>query len=79
MGILASLTSALTAFNPKPLDITSEEQIYKATCKALGKFLVLASWVYRKRKGYPLNYYDNTKEYVENFLNLMFSVPTETV
>jgi citrate synthase len=27
--------------------------------------------------GYPLNYYDNTKGYVENFMELMFKLPTE--
>ncbi len=77
MGILSSLTSALTAFNSKPVDTTSDEQIYQAVCKTLGKFLVLSSWVHRKREGFPLNYYDNSKGYVENFLRMMFSIPTE--
>jgi citrate synthase len=27
--------------------------------------------------GYPLNYYDNTKGFVENFMRLMFELPTE--
>ena len=66
MGVLSSLTSALTAFNPKSLDINSETQMYNAVCKMLGKFLVLASWVYKKHVGHPLNYYDNSKGYVEN-------------
>jgi citrate synthase len=77
MGVLASLTSALTAFNPKPVNVKSEQDMYNAVCKTLGKFLVLASWVHRKREGFPLNYYDNTKGYIENFLQLMFSIPTE--
>lgn len=76
MGVLAALTSSLTAFNPKPVDINSEKDMYQAVCKTLGKFLVLASWVYRVKVGYPLNYYDNSKGYVENFLRLMFSIPT---
>lgn len=77
MGILASLTSALTAFNPRPVNVSSEKEIYNAVCKTLAKFLVLATWVHRKREGYPLSYYDNTKGYVENFLHLMFAIPTE--
>jgi citrate synthase len=77
MGILSSLTSALTAFNPKPVNVNSEVEIYNAVCKTLAKFLVLASWVHRKREGFPLNYYDNTKGYVENFLTMMFALPTE--
>jgi citrate synthase len=28
--------------------------------------------------GYPLNYYDNTKGYVENFMSLMFETPENT-
>jgi len=77
MGILASLMSALTAFNPKTVDVENAEQMYQAVCKTLGKFLVIASWTFRKREGFPLNYYDNTLGYVENFLNLMFKLPTE--
>lgn len=76
MGVLSSLTSALTAFNPVPVNVSSEEQVYNAICKTMGKFLVIATWTYRKSKGYPLNYYDNTKGYIDNFLQLMFSIPT---
>lgn len=76
MGILAALTSALTAFNPKPVNANSEKDMYDAVCKTMGKFLVIATWTYRKNMGYPLNYYDNTKGYVENFMRLMFELPT---
>lgn len=77
MGVLASLTSALTAFNPQSVNVSNEKEMYTAICKTVGKFLVIASWTYRKKMGYPLNYYDNTKPYVENFMQLMFSLPTE--
>lgn len=77
MGVLSSLTSALTAFNPKPVNVENEEELYNAICKTMGKFLVIATWTYRKSMGYPLNYYDNTQGYVENFLQLMFRIPTE--
>jgi citrate synthase len=76
MGVLASLTSALTAFNPKSVNPHNEKEIYEAVCKTMGKFLVIATWTYRKSMGYPLNYYDNTKGYVENFMRLMFELPT---
>jgi citrate synthase len=76
MGVLASLTSALTAFNPKSVDVTNEAEMYEAVCKTMGKFLVIATWTYRKNMGYPLNYYDNTKGYTENFMRLMFELPT---
>ncbi len=76
MGVLSSLTSALTAFNPKVVNVENETEMYEAICKTMGKFLVLASWTFRKSSGFPLNYYDNTKGYVENFLHLMFQLPT---
>ena len=77
MGVLSSLTSALTAFNPKSVNPHNEKEMYEAVCKTLGKFMVIATWTYRKRMGFPLNYYDNTKGFVENFMNLMFKLPTE--
>lgn len=77
MGVLAALTSALTAFNPKAVNAANEKEMYEAVCKTMGKFLVIATWTYRKSMGYPLNYYDNTKNYVENFMRLMFELPTE--
>ena len=76
MGVLSSLTSALTAFNPKVVNVENETEMYEAICKTMGKFLVLATWTFRKSSGFPLNYYDNTKGYVENFLHLMFQLPT---
>lgn len=76
MGVLASLTSALTAFNPKSVNPHNEKEMYEAVCKTMGKFLVIATWTFRKSMGYPLNYYDNTKGYVENFMHLMYELPT---
>lgn len=77
MGVLSSLTSALTAFNPKAVNPLNEQEMYNACCKTMAKFLVIATWTYRKSQGYPLNYYDNSQGYVENFMQLMFKLPTE--
>ena len=76
MGVLSALTSALTAFNPKVVNVENEKEMYEAICKTMGKFLVLATWTYRKSMGFPLNYYDNTIGYVDNFMQLMFKLPT---
>ena len=76
MGVLSALTSALTAFNPKSVNVENSKEMYEAVCKTMGKFLVIATWTYRKSMGFPLNYYDNTKGYVENFMHLMFQLPT---
>ena len=77
MGVLSALTSALTAFNPKAVNPHDEKEMYDAVCKTMAKFLVIATWTYRKSMGLPLNNYDNTKGYVENFMRLMFEIPTE--
>jgi citrate synthase len=76
MGVLSALTSALTAFNPKSVNVENSKEMYEAVCKTMSKFLVIATWTYRKTMGYPLNYYDNTKSYVNNFMHLMFELPT---
>ena len=76
MGVLSALTSALTAFNPKSVNPENKAELYESVCKIMGKFLVIATWTYRKSMGYPLNYYDNTQGYVENFMRLMFEIPT---
>lgn len=77
MGVLASMTSALTAFNPKSVNVFDENQMYQTVCKTMAKFLVIATWTYRKEQGMPLNYYNNQYSYVENFLRLMYEIPTE--
>jgi citrate synthase len=77
MGVIASLTSALTAFNPSSVNVSSEEDMYKAICKILGKFPVLVAWTFRKKNGLPLDYGDKNLGYVENILKMMFKLPNE--
>jgi len=77
MGILSSLTSALTAFNPSSVNIDSEEEMYRAIVKIMGKFPVLVAWAMRKIQGMPLNYGSNSLGYVENVMTMMFAKPNE--
>ncbi|AEH00233.1 citrate synthase [Lacinutrix sp. 5H-3-7-4] len=77
MGVLSSLTSALTAFNPSSVNVDSEEDMYKAIVKILGKFPVLVAWTMRKSQGQPLNYGSKNLGYVENILKMMFEKPNE--
>ncbi|QYA25422.1 citrate synthase [Gramella sp. MT6] len=78
MGVLSSLTSALIAFNPSSVDVSSEEDMYKAIVKILGKFPVLAAWTLRKKNSLPLNYGDEDLGYVENLHKMMFEKPNKT-
>ncbi len=77
MGVLSSLTSALTAFNPSSVNVDSEEDMYKAIVKILGKFPVLVAWTMRKKQGLPLNYGSRKLGYVENVLSMMFQKPND--
>jgi len=77
MGVLSSLTSALTAFNPSSVNVNSEEEMYNSIVRILGKFPVLVAWTMRKKKGLPLDYGDNKLGYVENVLKMMFKKPNE--
>jgi citrate synthase len=75
MGVLSSLTSALVAFNPSSVNVDSPEEMYRAIVKIMGKFPVLTAWTYRKMSGLPLDYGDNSLDYVDNFLKMMFTKP----
>ncbi|PHQ57342.1 MAG: citrate (Si)-synthase [Lutibacter sp.] len=77
MGMVSSLTSALTAFNPGTVNVNSNEDVYCSIVKLLGKFPVLASWAHRRNRGLPLNYSDNSLDYVSNIMQMMFKIPTE--
>jgi citrate synthase len=77
MGVLSSLTSALTAFNPTSVNVDSEEDMYNSVVKILGKLPVLVAWTMRKKQGLPLDYGDNSLGYVENVLKMMFNQPNQ--
>ncbi len=77
MGVLSSLTSALIAFNPSSVNVASEEAMYKAIVKILGKFPVLVAWTHRKHQGLPLEYGDEDLGYVENIAKMMFKKPNK--
>ncbi|CAL2078586.1 Citrate synthase 1 [Tenacibaculum dicentrarchi] len=77
MGVISSLTSALTAFNPSSVNVDSEEEMYNAIVKILGKFPVLVAWTMRKKQGLPLDYGDCSLGYVENTYKMMFKQPNK--
>ena len=75
MGVLASLTASLIAFNPGSVNIDSQDDIYLATVRLMAKFSVLSSWTHRKLQGLPLNYANTSLTYVENVAHMMFKKP----
>lgn len=77
MGVLSSLTSALTAFNPRSVDVNSKEDLDHAAEMLIAKFSHLCAWTYRKKMGFPINHGDNNLNYVENFYKMCFRVPNQ--
>ncbi|WP_324023610.1 citrate synthase [Maribacter sp. BPC-D8] len=77
MGVLSSLTSALIAFNPSTVDVSSDEDMYHSIVRILAKFPVLVAWTLRKKKGLPLDYGDDSLGYVENIHKMMFKRPNQ--
>ncbi len=72
MGVLASLTSALISFNPKTVDLESDEEMYKAIVKIMAKFPVLTAWVFRNSEDKVLTESDSDLDYVENLCQMFF-------
>ena len=77
MGVLSSLTSALIAFNPSSVNVSSEKDMYHAIVRIMAKFPVLVAWTMRKKKGLPLDYGDDNLGYVENLHKMMFKRPNK--
>ena len=82
MGVLSSLTSALTAFNPNDVSLDynrSKEEMYHTIVKVMGKIPVLIAWAFRKKNGFPLEHSSKIRNlgYVENILQMMFKRQNE--
>ncbi len=77
MGVLSSLVSSLTAFYPKSLDPNrSSEEINGTIIRSIAKLPTLAAWSFKNRMRQPVVYPDNNLGYCENFIRMMFSLPT---
>jgi citrate synthase len=78
MGVVSSVTCALSTFYPESLNPhRGEEKINLTITRLLAKFPTIAAWAYKNSIGHPVVYPKNKLGYVENFLNMMFSMPTD--
>ena len=79
MGILASMIGALSTFYPESQksDLDSEE-VDVTIRRLLAKISTIAAWSYKKSQGFPVMYPQNRLNYCDNFLHMMFALPTET-
>src|SRR5665811_557086 len=76
MAILSSATNAISTFYEEYHDPTNAEAFNASSVRLLAKMPTIAAWAYKKSIGMPYTYPRNDLEYVENFLNLMFGLPT---
>lgn len=78
MGVVASITCSLSTFYPESLNPNrGEEAIDLTIVRLLAKFSTIAAWAYKNSVGHPVMYPKNSLNYVENFLHMMFGMPTE--
>jgi len=78
MGVLASNLISLSTFYPESLDPDREEEKVNLTIiRLIAKISTIAAWSHKNSVGHPVVYPRNKYNYCENFMNMMFSVPTE--
>lgn len=76
MAILASVVCSLSTFYQDESG-TPEEIRYRNIVRLMAKLPTVAAFAYKKSVGQPFSYPQNKRSYCENFLNMMFAVPTE--
>ncbi len=77
MAILCGTVGALSAFYHDHLDINDPRQREISALRLIAKVPTLAAWAYKYTMGFPFVYPRNDLGYAENFLYMMFAMPSE--
>jgi citrate synthase len=77
MAILSSVVSGLSTFYQDSHKITDTACVDLTIRRLLAKLPTITAFAYRKSRGLPLMYPDNSLGYSANFLRMMFGYPTE--
>ncbi len=77
MAIMVGVVGALSAFYHTDLDFSSQKNLMLAALRLIAKMPTLAAMTYKYSLGQPFIYPINNLDYAENFLHMMFSLPTE--
>ena len=77
MSVLTGVVGAVASFYHDGMDIYKPEERLTTARRIIGKMPNLVSTIYRYQSGLPFVYPDNSRTYVENFMSMMFSWPTE--
>jgi len=76
MAIMVGVVGALSAFYHDSLDINNQEHRERSALRLIAKVPTIAAMCYRYSMGHPFVYPRNEMSYAENFLNMMFSMPS---
>jgi citrate synthase len=78
MGILASMICSMSTFYPESQDPNRSQEAFELTIKRLiAKLPTLAAMVYKNAVRHPFMYPKNELGYIENFMYMMWGMPTE--
>ena len=78
MGVLSSMVSSLATFYPESLDPNRSAEAKDLTVqRILAKLPTLSAWSYKNSIRHKVMYPRNNYNYCENFLHMMFAMPTE--
>jgi citrate synthase len=78
MGVLSSMVCSLSTFYPESQNPNrAKEAIDMTMHRLIAKLPTLAAWAYKNSMRHPFMYPQNSKSYCENFLYMMFGMPTE--
>jgi citrate synthase len=77
MGMLIATVAAMSTFYPDAHNIHDAASRTKQTYRLIAKMPTLAAFAYRHSLGMPYIYPDNSLSYTENFLNMLFKMPSE--
>lgn len=77
MAILSSVVSALSTFYQGSQNIHDADEVELSIIRLMAKLPTIAAYSYKKSIGQPFLYPDNSLDLIENFLTMMFAVPSE--
>ncbi|GAP75171.1 MULTISPECIES: citrate synthase [Pseudoalteromonas] len=77
MAMLCGVVGAMSSFYHQDLDISDPAQRKRSATRLVAKLPTIAAMAYKYTIGQPFVYPRNDLSYAENFLHMMFSVPSE--
>jgi len=77
MAIMVGMVGALSAFYHDTMDLNNAEDRFISAIRMVAKMPTFAAMSYKYSIGLPYIYPQNKMSYAENFLHMMFSVPSE--